>query len=224
MRATPIILSALLVLSLAPPASACHHDKATGEQKAATEDPHAAHKRMMAGATADGEPARNELNVDVEILDLELRDQDGNSQRLASDVIGDKLVAMTFVYSSCTTICPIYSALFTQLQQQLGDRLDREVVLVTMTLDPNTDVPPRLKREAKKYSAQPGWYYLTGDKRNVDQVLRGLDAYFADFTQHTPMALIGDGRTGTWKRYNGFPQPEQIVSMLDDLKAARDDA
>jgi protein SCO1/2 len=165
-----------------------------------------------------------DTRVDVELKDLELRDQDGRTRRLASDVVGDKLVAMTFVYSSCTTICPIYSALFSEIQNRLGDRLGREVVLVTLTLDPTTDVPLRLKREAAKYRAKPGWTYLTGDKRNVEQVLRGLDAYFADFTQHPPMALIGDGRTGTWKRYNGFPEPGEVVRMLDELKAARGDA
>lgn len=218
MKTTPIILSAvsaLLALVLKAPAVACHHDKDSG----AAEDPHAGHRQATAQAAA-----RDENRVDVEIKDLELRDQDGQIRRLSSDVIGDKLVAMTFVYSSCTTICPIYSALFTQIQELLGDRLDRDVVLVTLTLDPATDVPLRLKREAEKYSARPGWVYLTGDKGNVDEVLRGLDAYFADFTQHPPMALIGDGRTGTWRRYNGFPRPERVVRMLEELEAARGDA
>jgi protein SCO1/2 len=95
------------------------------------------------------------------------------------------------------------------------------VVLVTVTLDPTTDVPRRLKREASKYAAKPGWLYLTGDKQNVDQVLRGLDAYFADFTQHPPMALVGDGRTNTWRRFNGFPRPKDMLAELDALAEAR---
>ena len=219
MRTPEIILAALLLLPLATPALACHHDKGDGgqHQEAATADEHAAHQAMMEQAPA----GVDDMRVDVEIKDLELRDQDGRARRLASDVIGDKLVAMTFVYSSCTTICPIYSALFSALQDRLGERLGREVVLVTLTLDPATDVPLRLKREAAKYRARPGWTYLTGDQRNVEEVLRGLDAYFADFTQHPPMALIGDGSTGIWKRYNGFPEPDQVVRMLDQLKAAR---
>ena len=213
MKTTTLIFAVLLALSLVQPALACHHDKKGAAASAETPV-----------AAAETPATQDDMNVDVVLSDLELTDQDGRPRRLKSDVIGDKLVAMTFVYSSCTTICPIYSALFTQIQELLGDRLERDVVLVTLTLDPGTDIPPRLKREAKKYSAKPGWTYLTGDKGNVDQVLRGLDAYFADFTQHPPMALIGDGRTGTWKRYNGFPQPEQVVSMLDQLEAARGDA
>jgi cytochrome oxidase Cu insertion factor (SCO1/SenC/PrrC family) len=104
----------------------------------------------------------------------------------------------------------------------LGERLGTEVVLITMTLDPARDVPRRMKKEAKKFKAKPGWVYLTGKKQNVDQVLRGLDAYFADFTQHPPMAIVGDGRTGTWKRFNGFPQAERLLAMIDALEAARE--
>jgi len=219
----PILWIAVPALAAQPPPPAAHQHADHQGMMGHSEDEHAAHRRMMEEA-ASGGGSTDELNVKVQLYDLELRDQDGNRVKLKSDVIGDKLVAMTFIYSSCTTICPIYSALFTQVQELLGDRLGREVVLVTLTLDPTTDVPLRLKREAKKYSAKPGWYYLTGTKNNVDQVLRGLDAYFADFTQHPPMALVGDGKTGTWKRYNGFPQPEQLVGMLDELEQARGEA
>jgi protein SCO1/2 len=202
------ILSSLLVLALAAAGLTA------GQAAAADKDEHAAHRRMAAKA-ADAR------NVSVQLHDLELRDQFGKPVKFKSDVIGDRLVAITFTYSTCTTICPVYSALFAGTQALLGERMEREAVLVTMTLDPATDVPLRLKREAEKYRARPGWYFLTGEKKNVDQVLKGLDAYFPDFTQHPPMALIGDGLTGTWRRYNGFPEPEKIVAMMDELRAAR---
>jgi len=165
---------------------------------------------------------KDHTNVDIELYDLELVTQDGKRVKFKSDVIGDKLVAMTFIFTSCTTICPVYSAIFTQLQPLLGDRLGSEVILVSITMDPATDVPRRMKKEAKKYQAKPGWYYLTGNKGNVDKVLQGLDAYFLDFTLHPPMALVGDGKTGTWMRYTGFPKPEQLLAMIDELKAARE--
>lgn len=216
-RRVGVTLASLLLACALPVAAqhaAGHPEHGQGEHG---QDEHAAHHKMMQQAKAPTDA----LNVEIELRDLELVDQYGEKVKFASDVISDKLVAMTFTYSSCTTVCPVYSALFTKTQDLLGDRMDREVILVTLTLDPTTDVPPRLRREAQKYRAKPGWYFLTGNKLNVDKVLRGLDAYFADFTQHPPMALIGDGRTGTWKRFNGFPEPEKIVALLDELKAAR---
>lgn len=166
--------------------------------------------------------ADQHLNVDIELHDLELLTQNGKRMKFKSDVIGDKLVAMTFIYTFCTTVCPVYNAIFTQLQELLGERQGRDVILVSMSLDPTRDIPRRMKREARKFKAKPGWFYLTGKKQNVDRVLRGLDAYFPDFTEHPPMALVGDGKTGTWKRFNGFPSPEQLLAMIDELKAARD--
>jgi protein SCO1/2 len=204
-----IVLFGLLVCLMAIPAYAAEmkHDKSQGHQK---------HKAMK----MDTQDVQH-LNIDVQLHDLELMTQDRKKVKFKSDVIADKLVAITFIYTSCTTVCPVYSAIFTQLQGLLGQRLGKEVILVTMTLDPARDVPRRMKKEAEKFGAKPGWIYLTGKKRDMDQVLSGLDAYFADFTQHPPMAIVGDGKTGSWKRFNGYPKPEQLLAMIDELKAER---
>lgn len=161
------------------------------------------------------------MNVNVQLYDLELVTQEGKRVKFKSDVVADKLVAMTFIFTTCTTICPIYNAIFSQLQTLLGERMGKDVVMVTLTLDPTRDVVGRMKRTAQKFGAQPGWLYLTGEKPNVDQVLKGLGAYFPNFEEHPPMALVGDGKTGTWKRFNGFPSPEQVLAMIDELQAAR---
>ena len=204
------MITGLLVCLVAMPVYA-------GEMKHNQSREHATHTAM-----AKDSPDDSHLNIDVQLHDLELLTQNRKRVKFKSDVIADKLVAMTFIYTSCTTVCPVYNAIFTQLQDLLGERLGQEVVLVTMTLDPARDVPRRLQKEARKFRAKPGWVYLTGKKQNVDQVLRGLDAYFADFTQHPPMAIVGDGQTGTWKRFNGFPQAGQLLAMIDELKAARE--
>ncbi len=187
-----------------------------GQRKPAAKDGHAKHKAM----TEDGKSAE-QTNIDVQLHDLELVTQDGKQVKFKSDVIGDKLVAINFIYTSCTTICPISSAIFTQLQELLGERQGKEVILISMSIDPVRDIPRRMQKEAEKFKAKPGWTYLTGKKGNVDQVLRGLDAYYSDYTQHPPMVMVGDGKTGRWKRYFGFPHPENLLTMIDELRAAR---
>ena len=176
---------------------------------------------VLCGFLATENKSDSNLNIDVQLYDLELLTQDGKRVKFKSDVIGDKLVAMTFIYTFCTTVCPVYNAIFTQLQDLLGERQGREVILISLTLDPARDIPRRMKKEAKKFKAKPGWYYLTGKQQNVVQVLKGLDAYYVDFEEHPPMALIGDGKTGTWRRFNGFPMPKQLLAMIDELEAAR---
>lgn len=159
--------------------------------------------------------------VNVRLHDMELVDQDGRRVRFKSDVIGDRLVAMTFTYTSCTTICPIIDSIFVNLQGKLGKRLGTDLFLVTMSIDPVTDIPPRLKAHAKKLNARPGWTFLTGRKQDVDKILAGLDVYAPDIYNHQPSVLVGDGRTGRWQRLYGFPSADKILAAMHELEKAR---
>ena len=159
--------------------------------------------------------------VEVALRDAPLVDQDGRPVRFARDVVGDRIVVVDFVFTTCTTICPILSAKLARLQERLGDRLGREVALVSISIDPARDTPARLKAYAGRFKAGPGWTWVTGQKPDVDQVLKGLGAYTADFASHAPVMLVGDGRTGRWARFNGFPDPDRLLAAVDALAAAR---
>jgi protein SCO1/2 len=183
---------------------------------AADEDPHAKHRAMMKQRT---EPTA--VSADIDLRDRLLVDQDNQERMFVSDVIGDNIVVMDFVYTTCTTICPVLSALFTQVQGKLGDAVGDEVMLVSMSVDPVRDTPQRLKAYSAKHRAGEGWLWLTGPKGDVDDVLIGLGAYTSNFEDHPSMVLIGDGRSGEWKRLFGFPNPDRIVQIVNDLREQR---
>jgi protein SCO1/2 len=176
---------------------------------------HSGHTLPATGAAPQGKA------VDIELLDLALVDQDGRKLRFKSDVIGNRLAIIDTFYTTCDTICPILSALFVNLQHELGSRLGQDVVLVSISVDPGTDIPARLKKYAKRHGANPGWIFLTGGKRSVDRVLRGIGAYVRDYTQHAPAILVGDGRHGGWTRYYEFPNPDLVLGRLEELREAR---
>ena len=192
-----------------------HHHEATAGSDA---DPHAHHKAML---TKPAEPAKS---ADVDLRDLNLVDQDGHEVKFVSDVIGDRIVVMDFVYTSCTTVCPVLSAVFQQVQGRLGDQLGKDVALVSVSVDPTRDTPQRLKAYAAKHKAQPGWIWLTGPKTTMDEVLDGLGAYSPNFEDHPSMVLVGDGRTGEWSRFFGFPSPNRLMEQVHALQAARQHA
>jgi len=169
----------------------------------------------------EDEPAVETKSVDVKLHDLELLDQDGNAMRFRSEVIGEKIAVIDTFFTSCGLICPILSAIYGDLQDQLGDRLGREVVLVSITVDPITDIPPRLKEFAGKWQAKPGWVFLTGRKQTVDRVLEGLGLYTADFTSHPAAFLVGDGGRWKWTKFYGFATTEQLLGQVDALSADR---
>ncbi len=177
--------------------------------------------RSFSAQGKEEEPAVTAKPAEVKLHDLELLDQDGRKVRFRSDVVGDRIVVIDSFFTTCGLICPILSAIFVDLQEQLGDRLGKEVALVSISVDPNTDIPPRLKEFAGTWEAKPGWVFLTGQKGSVDRVLEGLGLYSADFAAHPAAFLVGDGKSGQWTRFYGFASPEQILGKVNELSDDR---
>src|SRR5262249_28149688 len=89
------------------------------------------------------------------------------------------------------------------------------VELVSVSVDPQTDTPERLREWRKKFNdSGPGWTLLTGEKRGVDTLLKGMGVFAGDQTNHSPFIRLGDGRTGKWTRVHGLTPPEQLAAMI----------
>lgn len=214
--ALPLLAAAGIMSAYAAGTEHEYQNKAQMPTIGGEEDPHAQHKAMTKKPAE--QPASS---TRVELLDKMLVDQNGNKVKFVSDVIGDRIVVMDFVYTSCTTVCPVLSAVMGQVQDRLGDRLGREVALVSVSVDPIRDTPQRLKAFAAKQKTKPGWSWLTGQKRTMDEVLDGLGAYTPNFEDHPAMVLVGDGRSGEWSRFYGFPNPDRLMEQVNALQAAR---
>ncbi len=156
----------------------------------------------------------------VELADVTLLDQDGKKVPFREAMAGERIVVMDFIFTTCTTICPVLSAIMKRIQDALGPRADK-VLLVSVSVDPARDTPERLKAFGARFKAGPGWTWLTGEKGDVERTLKGVGAFTASFADHPPMILVGDGRAGTWTRLNGFPKQDQVLSKIDELIAAR---
>jgi protein SCO1/2 len=203
---TRIVLAILVFV--APAVSAAGQDS----------DPHAQHRQMLQ-REAQLESKANSANV--RIPDVSLITQHGETVNLRSDVVGDKIVVIDFVYTTCTTICPVLSAILGQVQRQLAERLGREVMLVSLTVDPLRDTPARLKAYSEKHRAGDGWLWLTGSKQDIDGVLKELGVYTPSFEDHPSTILVGDGSTGEWSRFIGFPGAGQLIDKINEFSAAR---
>lgn len=177
--------------------------------------------RSFVAQGKEEKPAGGAKPVEVELHDLELIDQDGRKVRFTTDVVGDRIAVIDTFYTTCGLICPVLSAIFADLQKKLGDRLGTEVTLVSLSVDPSTDIPPRLKEYAGQWKAKPGWVFLTGEEQSMARVLDGLGLYAADFTAHPAAFLVGDGKTGEWTRFFGFPSAGKLLARVDELTAAR---
>src|SRR5436189_194409 len=92
-----------------------------------------------------------------EVPDTTLLDQNGREVRFRSEVLGEKTVAIQFIFTTCRAICPIMGAAFAKLQERLGDRLGKDISLVSVSIDPVTDTPARMKQWGEQFGARPGW-------------------------------------------------------------------
>src|SRR5436309_689253 len=77
--------------------------------------------------------------------DVTVVDQDGKRLRFYSDLVRGRTVAIDFIYTSCTTICPMLTANFRNVQQELGARVGKDITLISISIDPVTDTPAKMK-------------------------------------------------------------------------------
>lgn len=149
------------------------------------------------------------------IPDVALLNQHGDTVHFYSDLIRGKVVAINTIFTTCTTICPLMGANFAKLRKMLGDRADRQVNLISISVDPLVDTPERLDEWSRKFGpAGPGWTLLTGPKADIDNLLKALRVSTADKLDHAPIALIGGDGVGDWARASALLPPSRLANLI----------
>ncbi len=156
------------------------------------------------------------------VPDITLVRADGKSVSLPEELNDGRPVVMSFIFTTCTTICPLSSQTFERLQSLLGKDRSR-VHMVSISIDPEEDTPARLAEYAKKYKAGPYWTFYTGTVQASLAAQRAFGAYRGDKMDHTPLTLIRSAPGKPWVRIDGFATPEELRDLVlhDAIRAAR---
>ncbi len=149
--------------------------------------------------------------------DARLVDQDGATHRFYSDMLRGKTVIISTFFSSCTGVCVTTASTLTKLQERLGDRLGRDVVILSISVDRTNDTPAVLANYARKVGAKPGWYFLTGERDMLDPVLKKLGQYVEVREGHSPIFLVGNLRTGLWKKVFGLGESGEVIQVIESV-------
>jgi protein SCO1 len=139
--------------------------------------------------------------------------QDGKTLRFYDDLIKDKLFVISFIYTSCRDICPLATSRLAELQEKLGDSMGRDVHFYSISIDPETDTPSRLKQYADTFGAGPGWLFLTGSPGDIQAIRHKLGDRSKVLSEHRNEILLGNGATGEWAKNN-------LLGDLDSLAIA----
>jgi protein SCO1 len=151
----------------------------------------------------------------IRIPDVTIQDQNGKSLNFYKDLVKGKVVAVNFVFTTCTAICPSLTATFRRVQQELVER-KLQAQLISISVDPTVDTPERLHDFAAKFKAEPGWTFVTGNAADIDRLLQEFGVAVANKNDHTPMILIGNDETGYWTRAYGLSSPTALVKLITE--------
>ena len=167
-----------------------------------------------AANTASSAPgyARKMVIPEVDVLD-----QNGNALHFYSDLIKGKTVVINFIFTNCTTICPPLAATFARVQKEMGDKVGKDVHFISISVDPLTDTPERLKAWGAKFKAGAGWTFVTGNKEQIDNLLYALGASVSRREDHSPTIIVGNDPKGVWTRTYGLARSAQLVGLIMDV-------
>lgn len=165
-------------------------------------------------ARAEGNYTRTE--ADYVMPNVTLFDQEGRKVNLSEYMATDKTVIVDFVYATCTTICPVLSAGFTNFQKKSGVGPEK-VKLVSFTIDPENDTPEIMKAYLKRYGAKPGWDFFTGTRADIDKVMLAFDAYVPDKMSHMPVSFYRGPNSKKWVRIYGLLGTAEMIREYDKV-------
>ena len=169
------------------------------------------------GAIDEAPPSPPSSGAHAYFTDVELTDQSGEPRRLYSDLIRGKTVVIDCFFTECTGVCPVLTRTMAAVQAAVGERLGSEVHLLSFSVDPARDTPERLAEYAREAGARPGWYFLTGAPAELRLALAKLGLSVEDRESHSNLVLVGNDRTGLWKKAFGLAGEEAVVRVVESV-------
>ncbi len=218
LRTATAIAAALLML--APPQAFAHEGADTAGDAHAHCAAHAGAHAIEAAAQAPASSRINSSVRDYSVPTVQLVRDDGKPVSLADEMNDGRPVVMNFIFTTCTTICPMMSAVFSQFERRLGPDAGK-VHLMSISIDPEQDTPARLVEYARKFHAGPEWQHYTGTLTASIAVQQAFDVYRGSKMSHSAVTLMRAAPGRPWVRIDGFATADDLVRNYQELLASR---
>ncbi len=148
---------------------------------------------------------------------LPLLTQDGRTVRFYDDVVKDRKVVISVMYSGCSNICTPATRNLMEARERLGD-WGRDIHFVSITLTPLSDTPAELRAYKKAHGIGADWTFLTGQPAHVEQVTRGLgllsDNPADELLSHSGSAVIADEKLLKWGHGSTLTGGRALARMI----------
>ena len=155
-------------------------------------------------------PSYQVVDANYAIPDITLQDQQGRPVALRQLLTGDRSIAVNFIYTSCTTICPVMTATMLQMQRELNDTASKPL-FVSISIDPDFDTAAKLGAYARRFGAD--WTFLTGERGEVLDVLKAFSAWRGNKSNHAAVTLFRPAGAKRWTRVEGLASATELVDV-----------
>ena len=150
--------------------------------------------------------------------DTEVIDQNGKKLRFYSDVLKGRVVLISFIFTNCEFACPMQAQKLKQARAAMVPAIKDEVWFVTLSVDPERDTPEAMKKFAERQAVDESrWIFLTGEKDNLEFLVKRLGQYTPDIESHTTLMLAGNTITRHWTRVLPMLTPPDIANTMREL-------
>lgn len=170
-------------------------------------------------ALAEGKAEANFTRSEkvVSIPKLQMMRQDSVVTPFPEELDDGRPVILSFIFTTCSAICPMISGLLSGVQAKLGDEIQK-VHIVSITIDPEYDRPERLLEYAKKFNAKPQWQFYSGSVKDVELLQKAFDVYRGDKMNHSATIFLRAEPNKPWVRLDGFPSSDAVIGEYRRLK------
>lgn len=189
-----------------------HHDGPASDEDG---EDHAGHNHAPPAASSKYEVTKANYAVSA----IELTDQFGKSVRLDKLLSEDRPTLVQFIFTSCTTICPVMGAVFGGAQGDIAAAAPN-YRMVSISIDPEYDTPERLREFAAKQNARPDWVFLTGSTENISKAAKSFDALYQGDNKmyHQPFTFIRWRKGDEWVRIRGLLSVSDLVKEFSSAE------
>jgi protein SCO1/2 len=148
---------------------------------------------------------------EYQVPDVVLIDADARPVRLRALLATKDPVMLNFIFTTCGAICPVMSQTFSEVPAKLGAQAG-SVRMISISIDPETDTPEKLKAYSKAYGATANWRFLTGRLEDVKAVQLAFNSYRGDKMSHDPLTLLHAPADKRWVRIDGFASSDSLAA------------
>jgi len=141
-------------------------------------------------------------------------DQNNQNVRFYSDLVKGKIVAVNFIFTTCTTICSPMTANIARVQKKLLARGEKNVHFISVSVDTGGDTPEKLKSYAAMFHAQPGWTFVTGTRAQLELIWRAFGVPMGAKEDHTATVVIGNEALHEWTYGSGLTSADKLVTVI----------